>query len=152
MTEQTKRPESFEDLTGWDTEPVQLASIELDVIGIGRGLLAGVDQVVAAFRGVYQGALIVEVEKSMLKVSRPQNDKEKAEVLEKHQKDWDERDQHRRDAEARKKLKVGDAIDLGDTYFTTCRRMYKVDCDLQYSHHGDHIEVVDGRVVKKTSR
>ena len=149
MSEQTKRPESFEDLTGYDTNPVTLASIELDMNVIGRGLLAGADQLVAAFRGVYGDALIVEVEHTLVKVARPHTDEEKAEVLARHQKQWDEQDQHRCDAEARKNLKVGDPLEF-KSYHSTCRRIYKHDCDLPYEHQGDHIKVVDGRVAKKT--
>lgn len=152
MSEQKKRPESFEDLTGYETEPVTLASIELDMNVIGRGLLAGADQLVAAFRGVYGDELIVTVEHSRVKVARPHTDEEKAEVLARQQKDWDEKDRHRREAEDRKQLKVGDAIDLG-VIGVTCRRIYtSPDCDLDYNHQGDHIKVVDGRVAKKTRR
>ncbi|MGW4128008.1 DUF7432 family protein [Amycolatopsis japonica] len=151
MSEQKKRPESFEDLTGYETDPVTLASIELDMNVIGRGLLAAADQLVAAFRGVYGEALIVTVEHSRVRAARPHTDEEKAEVLARHQKNWDEEAKHRREAEVRKKLKVGDLIDVENTHLT-CRRMYKADCDLHYEHQGDHIEVVDGRVSKKTRR
>lgn len=152
MTEQKKRPESFEDLTGYDTEPVTLAWIELDMNVIGRGLLAGADQLVAAFRGVYGDALIVTVEHTRVKVSRPHTDEEKAEVLARHQRNWDEKQRHQREAEERKALKVGDRLDLAEVG-STCRRIYKSpDCDLDYEHVGDHIKVVDGRIVKKTRR
>jgi len=148
------RPESFDDLPQdqYDTKPKRVASIELDVKSIGSGLLAAAEQVIIALRAVHGDALIVATDNGGVTADRPLTAEEKAEVLERYQKNWDERVEQETEAKRRAHLKVGDAIEVAKSVLV-CRAINKdADCDLNYSHVGDHFKVVDGLVAKRIKR
>lgn len=152
MTEPAPRPETVEDLSDYNREPVQLARITLDSSAIGNGLGSAVDTFIGFLRKTYGSGLIVETSNEHVVASRPRNSEELTKALKAAQRTWDDANKERLAAEARAALTVGDEYDPGRV-ITACEKIYKTrPCSLDYDHQGDHIKVVDGRVTEITPR
>lgn len=151
MTEPAPRPETVDDLSEYNRAPVQLARITLDSAAIGNGLGSAVDNYIGFLRKTYGNSLIVENTNEDIVASRPRNSQELTKTLKAAQRTWDDANKERVAAEERAALQVGDEYDPGRV-ITTCEKIYKTPCSLDYDHQGDHIKVVDGRVAEITPR
>lgn len=148
----SNRPEKFEDVNDYTSDPVMLVQVNIDDGGVPAGLLTKVDELIQIYRGHIGDSLIVSTTGNSLKLARPQNDVEQAATLEQAQKSWDSRNRATIEATKRSKLAVGDELKISGASNCGLIEDKGVPCSLQYGHEGNHFEVVDGKITKITPR
>ncbi|UJW32417.1 hypothetical protein L3Q67_01105 [Saccharothrix sp. AJ9571] len=159
MSENRKpRPETHEELPGYQTGPVELARMQLMPAG---GVLAAADRLIASYQAVPElaGSVMSELtDDRQLVIRRQRTDRELDEALTAAQAAWDKDNKLFAEADARAALKVGDPLDVANVRDSLyCGYVYRktsnaAPCSLDMNHKGDHFEVVDGLIARITPR
>lgn len=142
-TELEPRPTTHDDLPSYRTQPVTLLDAATETTAIGSGLLAAVEQLVAALHNTYgKDDLVVNNSGQRITVSRIKSDAELDDEVRNEQRSWDRRRKAQNEAAERAHLDVGDPLDLGQVV-VPCSY-----CSLPSGHVGDHYTVWEGRITE----